>query len=130
LGIGGPYYWARSYNFGKYGFIDTNGNEIVAPVYDYASDFREGIAVVCKDGKWGAIDENGDVVVPIIYTDISFPSNGLLCVCNDEGKWGYVDYTGKVVADFKFDLCNTSVKDMSPIPLTENGVLWILQVKL
>lgn len=106
-GIGGPYYWARSYNFGKYGFIDTNGNEIVAPVYDYASDFREGIAVVCKDGKWGAIDENGDVVVPIIYTDISFPSNGLLCVCNDEGKWGYVDYTGKVVADFKFDLCNT-----------------------
>jgi len=51
--------------------------------------------VVCKDGKWGAIDENGDVVVPIIYTDISFPSNGLLCVCNDEGKWGYVDYTGK-----------------------------------
>jgi len=51
-GIGGPYYWARSYNFGKYGFIDTNGNEIVAPVYDYASDFREGIAVVCKDGKW------------------------------------------------------------------------------
>ena len=106
-GIGGPYYWARSYNDGKYGFIDTNGNEIVAPVYDYVNDFQEGIATVFKDGRWGAIDENGNVVVPIIYTDISmYPSNGLLCACNDNGKWGYVDYTGKVVADFKFDYCN------------------------
>jgi len=51
-------------------------------------------------------------------------------VCNDEGKWGYVDYTGKVVADFKFDLCNTFREGYVTIPLTENGVLWILQVKL
>jgi len=42
-------------------------------------------------------------------------------VCVMMRKMGYVDYTGKVVADFKFDLCNTSVKDMSPIPLTEMG---------
>lgn len=105
-GIGGPYYWGRSYNSGKYGFIDTNGKEVVAPIYDYVDDFHEGIAVVCNDGKWGAIDKAGNVVVPIIYTDISRASEGFLCVCNDDDKWGYVDYAGKVVIDFKFDLCN------------------------
>ena len=106
-GFGGSYYLGRSYNGGKYGFIDTDGNEIIAPIYDYVDDFHEGIAVVYKDGKLGAIDKEGNVVVPIIYTDISRSSEGLLCVCNDEGKWGYVDNTGKVVIDFKFDLCNT-----------------------
>ena len=104
--MGGPYYWARSYNGGKYGFIDTNGNEVVAPIYDYVEDFHEGIAAVYKDGKWGAIDSEGNVVVPITYTNISYASEGFLCVCNDVGKWGYVDYTGKVVIDFKFDLQN------------------------
>ncbi|HOM03537.1 MAG TPA: WG repeat-containing protein [Acetivibrio sp.] len=106
-GIGGPYYWARSYSGGKYGFIDTNGKEVVSPIYDYVDDFNEGIAVVCKDDKWGAIDKDGNVVVPIIYPDISRSSEGFICIRNDEGKWGYVDYTGNVVIDFKFDLCNT-----------------------
>jgi len=105
-GFGGSYYLARSYNGGKYGFIDTDGNEIIAPIYDYVDDFHEGIAVVCKDGKLGAIDKEGNVVVPIIYANVSHSSEGLLCVCNDDGKWGYVDHTGKVVIDFKFDLCN------------------------
>ena len=105
--FGGGYYLGRTYSGGKYGFIDTDGNEIVAPVYDYVSDFQDGIAVVCKDGKYGAIDIIGNVVVPIIYSDISvYGSDGLLCVCNDKGKWGYVDYTGKVVIDFKFDICS------------------------
>jgi len=105
-GFGGSYYLARSYNGDKYGFIDTDGNEIIAPIYDYVDDFHEGIAVVCKDGKLGAIDKEGNVVVPIIYANVSHSSEGLLCVCNDDGKWGYVDHTGKVVIDFKFDLCN------------------------
>lgn len=40
----------------------------------------------------------------LIYSDASISgSDGLLCVCNDDGKWGYVDYTGKAVTDFIFD---------------------------
>lgn len=106
-GTGGSYYLGRSYNDARYGFIDTYGNEIVAPAYDYACDFHDGIAVVWKDGKWGAIDINGDVVIPIIYTDACINgSDGLLCVCNDDGKWGYVDYAGNAVTGFIFDYCN------------------------
>jgi len=43
---------------------------------------------------------------------------------------GYVDYTGKVVADFKFDLCNTFREGYVTNSIDGNGVLWILQVKL
>ena len=104
--LGGLYYLERAYYGAKYGFIDTKGKEVVAPIYDYALDFHDGVAAVNKGDKWGAIDRNGREVVPIIYSDISVSgSNGLICVCNDEGKWGYVDYTGKVVVDFKFDYC-------------------------
>ena len=30
----------------KYGFIDTNGNEIIECIYDYAQNFSEDIAIV------------------------------------------------------------------------------------
>jgi len=97
----------RYYSGGKYGFVDTNGKEIVAPIYDYVEDFHDGIAVVWKDNRVGAIDKTGKVVVPIIYLSASERgSEGLLCVCNEDGLWGYVDYTGKVVIDFKYDWCS------------------------
>ena len=46
----------------KYGFIDTNGQEVAPCKYDAASYFSEGFADVCKGGKWGLIDKNGNVM--------------------------------------------------------------------
>jgi hypothetical protein len=95
--------YSRSFIGGKYGVIDTNGNELVPPVYDSIKSFLDGIAVVCNGGKYGAIDKTGRVVVPIIYDSCGQGSNGRLRVKNSSGKWGYVDYNGNVVIDFNFD---------------------------
>jgi hypothetical protein len=104
-GIADPVYPCRSYNEGKWGFIDVRGNEIIPLIYDYVSNFNEGIAVVSKDGRYGAINNQGNVVVPIIYEDISSSaSEGVLCVCAD-GKWGYVDLTGQAITSTIFDFC-------------------------
>ena len=43
----------------------------VAPQYDYARPYYDGLAAVEKDGKWGFIDEAGEVVIPFRY-DVAF----------------------------------------------------------
>ena len=41
--------------------------EIIAPQYEDAKTFSEGLAAVKKDGKWGYIDETGKQVIPCKY---------------------------------------------------------------
>jgi hypothetical protein len=64
---------------GKVGFVDTELNVVVAPVWDFASPFDDGVAAVCTGcvpvavgehhgytgGKWGFIDRSGKVIVPV-----------------------------------------------------------------
>ena len=47
---------------GKYGFIDDRGRWVIAPEWDRASDFRDGLALVEKDGRLMYIDRGGAVV--------------------------------------------------------------------
>lgn len=48
--------------------------QVVAPQYEDAQKFSEGLAAVKKDGKWGYIDEQGEVVVPFQY-DVAYVFN-------------------------------------------------------
>lgn len=41
--------------------------EHIAPQYEDAQTFSEGLAAVKKDGKWGYIDEDNNVVIPFQY---------------------------------------------------------------
>jgi len=70
----GPDYFveglARTVKDGKIGFVNTALEPVVAPVWDFAFPFSNGVAVVCsgcvptgdehhlvKGGKWGSIDK-------------------------------------------------------------------------
>jgi serine/threonine protein kinase len=54
---------------GKWGFIDSNGNEVVKCKYEVVSNFSEGMAAVSFDGKWwGYIDKQGNEVIPFMYS--------------------------------------------------------------
>ena len=48
---------------GKWGYIDRTGNVIIAPQFQQASEFSEGVAAVNIDGKWGYIDQKGQIVI-------------------------------------------------------------------
>lgn len=52
---------------GKIGFIDKDGNISIEPIYDSASDFRDGLASVCIGENWGVIDKSGKIVIPFEY---------------------------------------------------------------
>ncbi len=58
-------------NFGKFGFIDETAIVVVPPIYDYASDFNNGLAVVGIDGEYGIIGRFGECIVPVKYTNTS-----------------------------------------------------------
>ena len=48
---------------GKWGYINTKGEQIVECKFDDACDFSEGFAWVKKDGKWGYINTKGCSVI-------------------------------------------------------------------
>ncbi|HYD22269.1 MAG TPA: WG repeat-containing protein, partial [Flavipsychrobacter sp.] len=62
---------------GKYGYIDKEGKEIIPFQFDYAGEFKGGVAKVRKNGKLGFIDLSGNEVVPAKYDDIYDFNEGL-----------------------------------------------------
>ena len=59
------------YRDNKCGFIDTLGNEIVPPMYEYGTYSTEGLAVVRQNGIYGFIDSNNNVVIPFCHKDVN-----------------------------------------------------------
>jgi len=87
----GPDYFveglARTVEGGKIGFMDAQLELRIAPQWDFAFPFEDGVAAVCngcKDvpygehravvgGKWGYIDTHGRVLVPVSYDQSALP---------------------------------------------------------
>lgn len=101
-----------SYQQGKYGFVDDDGNEVIPHIYEDAVRFNEGLAAVKKYGKWGFIDKEGNEVIPFKYEPAGFIclfvfSEGLVAVRNGsnditEKNCGYIDKQGKEVLPFNY----------------------------
>ena len=83
----------------KYGFLDLNGNKIIAPEYDGFSTFDDGIAKVDKkiDGKTksGYIDSKGNIILPIVYETAGAFRNGWGLVKKDSNYF-FVDKNGNI----------------------------------
>ena len=86
---------------GKWGYIDLTGKVVIAPHFDGAHCFYEGLAAVRLDGKWGFIDPTGKLVIPADYTSLTDFSDGLSSVFIDgptpeDRIYGYIDKTGQL----------------------------------
>lgn len=84
------------------GFIDETGTVIIAPRFETARDFSEGLAYVeAKDFK-GFIDRSGKVVIRAPYLFTKDFHEGLAAVGMSgrqptNNDWGYIDRSGKLV---------------------------------
>ena len=58
--------FARVKKDGKYGYINTKGEQAIECKFDDACDFSEGFAGVSKDGKCGYINTKG---CPVIFDE-------------------------------------------------------------
>ena len=57
----------------KYGYVDSNGKEVIPCTYSSVGAFNEhGIVWVNKDGKYGIYNHDGKVILPVKYDAVSF----------------------------------------------------------
>jgi hypothetical protein len=87
----------------KYFYINMKTFEVLKTDYDYAGEFKEGMATVMKNNKFGYIDSTFSLVIPCIYNVTRNFSEGNASVRDSTEKWGYVSKTGKVIVPCIYD---------------------------
>lgn len=85
---------------------------------------KDGIIAFRKGSKWGYADMSGNIVIEPEYANARSFSNGLAAVQDDDGLWGFIDRTGRLVIDCIFtDTGYMSSTGVCPVrvdePLTE-----------
>lgn len=107
-------------DFNSRGYVDRNGKLAIKPQFSIANDFSEGLAWVeiattpniTAGWKSGYIDKTGAFVIPTDVGDdfqghSGFDGNfrgGLAPVLKQpQGKWGYINKSGKFVIEPRFE---------------------------
>ncbi len=98
----------------KYGFIDSEGREIVAIIWDEtdSSFHNSGLCWVKRDNKFGYIDKIGTIVLPLQFEKaeqferIGKDNNGdyeYTALVKKDGKYGYINIKGNYIIEPSFD---------------------------
>ncbi len=94
---------------GKTGYINEDGKYIIPAKFKSGTHFFEGLAFVVSDGSFPVcIDKSGETIFSLKQAKyaVSF-SEGLAVIVNKEGKFGFVDETGKMIINPQFDTANS-----------------------
>lgn len=87
----------------KFGWLDKNGKELIAPRYDDGFPFNDSKLAAVKAGdKWGYIDGKGNFVINPQF-DFAFGFDGDIAPVRVGNKIGFIDKTGKLVIAPKVD---------------------------
>ena len=87
---------------GKWGFINSECEEVVPCIYTEIGDLSDGLRRVCLDHKWGYIDSLCKEIVPCVYDDARSFCEGMACVYRG-GKLGFIDKQGNEVIPCRYD---------------------------
>lgn len=82
------------------GYIDITGKIAISPIFDYASDFSEGLAAVTIGDRVGYIDKTGKIVIEPQFGYGSEFMNGVAMIQTIDPatrKVGYIDKNGKYI---------------------------------
>jgi hypothetical protein len=106
--------------YDKWGVIDTKGNWIIKPEFNFIKEFSDGLAFALKEGKGGFIDKTGNFVIPPKYDNPGmgeycqgYFSNGFSEV-NRDGKYFIIDKTGKEFFQYMYSWSMEGASDFSP----------------
>lgn len=76
-----------------WGFRDASGQELIAPQFESAGSFSEGLARVRQGGKWGFIDTKGEWSIPPRFEQARVFTGGVAKV-KEGGTWVLIDREG------------------------------------
>lgn len=98
---------------GKWGYIDKMGYIVIDTIFDYACDFKEGLARFNigsnsltrgisnpKGGMWGFLNPFGRIQIIPIFDAISDFEDGYAQVIQGNNS-NYIDKQGKLFLDFR-----------------------------
>lgn len=108
----------------RFGFLNMNGEQVIAPVLEGATNYNNGIAAVRQDGKWGHIDTLGRIITPLQYDDAQNFVNGYAAV-GVQGKYymkyGFVDLSGTLVIPTDYYSVSAFVNGRAVVSRIING---------
>lgn len=87
-------------NAGTYGYIDKTGKLVIAPQFDWAREFSDGLAQIRMAGRDGYIDKSGKIVVLPSFENSGAFHDGMAIVATHYGAKGIgiIDKTGRIIA--------------------------------
>ena len=87
-------------------YIDKTGKIVQSKHYASTSGFHEGLAAVTivpyPNIQMGYVDKADNIIIPAQFKDARPFGDGLAAVSNQDGKWGMIDRTGKVIVPFEY----------------------------
>lgn len=88
---------------------------------EYASDFKDGIAIIKSGGKYGAINTEGKTVLDC--SNLMIERIGDLLKVEKDQKNGLVDKDGKVVADYIYQTIDKMDDDLYKVRKGDYGLI-------
>ena len=101
---------------GGWGYINEQGQWLVAPTLDNARGFTEdGVARFCRAGRWGYLNLLGQEVIAPQFDDARPLRNGLAAVKTGPHAWRIIDLQGQFTCAATFaDLGNFGAVGLAP----------------
>jgi hypothetical protein len=100
--------------------VDSEGNEIVPPKYDEASDFSGGYANVWLDKRQSIIDQTGKELIPFRYNFIDGFYDGMAGV-NVNNKRGFIDSNYNEIVPPKYDYAEAFSEGLAVVSLNSKS---------
>lgn len=133
---------------GKYGLVDFTGKKLTDAEYDEVASLanKPGFILVKKDNSYGVLDSKGKVVIEIKYNSIKgdgysseasgYNKTGYIISekTNSGIIYGYIDYTGKMLVEPKYELItrlsdDDETEDDVYLVFMENGKKGVIKNK-
>lgn len=97
--------------YGRYGFINVQGDFVIPPSFDEVHRFSEGLAAIRVDSLWGYIDSTGQTIIAPQFYEADDFSSGLASVdlINLSYDQAFIDQKGNIV--FKPDEYTSSFSE-------------------
>jgi hypothetical protein len=110
----------------RWGYVDEHGAITIAPRFERAGSFSDGLAAVVSGGHLGYIDKTGTFAIRAQFApgdrieDAAF-SQGLAAVANLQSLHGYVDRRGVAVVPFRYATAGPFADDRARVTVAARG---------
>lgn len=102
-----------SFSKGKqWGYINLEDKSVsILPIFDYASSYHYGLAIVDVKSLQGVINEKAKWIIPAIFTSISLIAENFYLVSNG-AKYGLYSLSGEQLIPLEYDQIRMLNKDL------------------